>query len=752
VADAYTREFRRVQRAELERISQHRRHRGDDSPELYGLALSGGGIRSASFALGVLQALDRHDLLRRIDYLSTVSGGGYIGSSLSWFMRGGRKTFPFGTRGLGVRSDAEAEAGGREEPAPNAILSFVRQHGHYLSPRTAYRFDAQDGDGDADRGKTAGVGTGSLVAVLLRNMLLCLLVYGSLLVALFAGLRWPGPWIAKRFEELGVDLLSTLPPATTTTLSIAALLLGLFLVLSVPYPLVTLPLHWGHAVPTKDNRFARYTYRLRLWSQSLTGRLLFWLGVLLVLASVPWVAGELAEWLPEQGWWGALSTIAGAVIGFLRFRSDLAGGGSGAKGGLAKALRAAAPPAAALLLVYGLLLLAHHTADALPGAWALVPLIPGVVIGLAFGINYIGVNRLYRDRLMETFLPGDDAVAANEWRPAREADVARLHEMCGPDTGGPYHLVNANLVSVDSSKSKYRGRGGDSFLLSSLYCGSDATGWRSTGDWMHGGLSLAAAMAISGAAANPNTGVSGRGATRNRLLSLVMALLNLRLGYFAQNPNPDRAPRLASFPANLLYPGLVQGLFGRNLSETRPFVELSDGGHFENLGLYELVRRRCDVIIVSDAGADPELSFSDLAYAAERIRVDFGVNLRMSKDYGLDGMLEGSAGDDPMAEKYRLSERGYFLATIDYPDGRSPGILVYLKSTMIREVPADVLGYKDRNPDFPDQPTADQFFDEEQFEAYRELGYRIGRQAFTEIQRAAPSHAERVEIFLGRIG
>jgi hypothetical protein len=763
MAGAYTSEFAQVQADELERIGSHRVRRGvpGDSP-LYGLALSGGGIRSASFALGVLQALDQHDLMKRIDYLSTVSGGGYMGSALTWFMRNGRATFPFGIKGLGVRSAPEsrgvAESGA---PDPNAILSFIRQHGSYLSPRTAFRFDGDASEKDADRGKTAGVGVGSLVAVLLRNMLLCLLVYGSLLVALFAALRLPGAWLAKRCAELGCAALASLPPATSTALLLAALLVGLFLALSLVYPVATFFLHWGHAVPTKDNLFARYSYRVRLWSQSLNGRLLFWIGALLVLASAPWVGALIRKghFFAEQGVFGLISTIAGAVVGFLRFRSDLAGAAGGAEGASSRALRALAPPLAAFLLVYGLLLLADNVAGSLPGWWAFAPLGPALVVGFTFGINYIGVNRLYRDRLMETFLPSDDAVAANEWRPAREADTARLQEMCAAATRGPYHLINTNLVTVDSDKSKYRGRGGDSLLLSSLYCGSDATGWTATDEWMHGGLSLAAAMAISGAAANPNTGVSGRGPTRNRLLSLVMALLNLRLGYFARNPNPALRGRLSKVPPNLLYPGLWQGLFGRDLSERKPFVELSDGGHFENLGLYELVRRRCDVIVLSDAGADPQLSFSDLAYAAERIRVDFGVNLRLLEGYGLEGILKGSAGDDPMARKYDLSKRGYFLATIEYPDdGGRPekhGALVYLKSTMIRRVPADVLGYKDRNPSFPDQPTADQFFDEEQFEAYRELGYRLADQAFDALAPAeSPTVGEVawVEIFLRRGG
>ena len=101
----YTNDFGVVAGAEEQIVDAQRGLRGVARDGRVGLALSGGGIRSASFALGVLQALQRHSLFRLIDYLSTVSGGGYIGSSLSWFMRDGRKDFPFGTKGLGVRSD-----------------------------------------------------------------------------------------------------------------------------------------------------------------------------------------------------------------------------------------------------------------------------------------------------------------------------------------------------------------------------------------------------------------------------------------------------------------------------------------------------------------------------------------------------------------------------------------------------------------------------------------------------------------------
>jgi hypothetical protein len=102
-------------------------------PDTMGLALSGGGIRSATFNLGLLQALERYGLLKCVDYLSTVSGGGYIGSCLTWFMsklESGKKPaekrkprdFPFGTS----RKHYKALGG--------KILAWLRSYGKYMTP------------------------------------------------------------------------------------------------------------------------------------------------------------------------------------------------------------------------------------------------------------------------------------------------------------------------------------------------------------------------------------------------------------------------------------------------------------------------------------------------------------------------------------------------------------------------------------------------------------------------------------------
>jgi hypothetical protein len=163
--DSYTKSIEEVIKKEKERIGVE-----DKDEKLYGLAISGGGIRSASFALGVLQALvlPKINLLKKLHYMSTVSGGGYIGASLTWFLRMGLlnkepagltvDNFPFGTKGVG----AKKPKGEGSKYNGNEILDFIRQHGNYLTP-------------------DKGLDMVSLIGVVIRSTYVSLLVYFSLL-------------------------------------------------------------------------------------------------------------------------------------------------------------------------------------------------------------------------------------------------------------------------------------------------------------------------------------------------------------------------------------------------------------------------------------------------------------------------------------------------------------------------------------------------------------------------------------------
>ena len=690
---------------------------GDDLPgRLTGLALSGGGIRSATFALGVLQRLARADLLKRFDYLSTVSGGGYIGGSLTWLLSRweGRDAtgagFPYGLC--------------RRRPCGNEsnVLRHLRLHGNYLTP-----------------GK--GITALSLAAVALRGVVLNLLVWLPLAMLFFCGLQLLESYLADLADQW------EFPPCLGEVYAIelarfhgypALLILvaAIFLLLSALYSLAT----WRPVLP-RPYRWRRRFERGVRW--------LLVAGLLLAgLCSLPLVRG----WLAEAG--GLASLLGGAAtlgVGLAGGLGSFAGSGAAGRGRIPVALLAAV---ATVLALYGLALVSYDLAARYlearsPGVDALLAgaVAASLLTGWFVNLNYISIHRYYRDRLMEAFMPRPDTDGTTA--AAVDADRAKLSDMCVE--AGPYHLVNTNLVLVDSDRRRWRKRGGDAFLLSPRYCGSTATGWVPTADYMQRDpLTLATAVAISGAAAHPNTGAGGAGPTRRPLLSLLMALLNVRLGYWVPRPHaPDGAAPDAAAPRRRAPRQRVANHFRaawheispRGFAEDRALLQLSDGGHFENLGVYELVRRRVRVIVCCDGAADPGFDFKDLQVLMRRIGSDFGARIDFDGEERIERLIPREPDPrrvqarDPATDAYpvgaRFAERGHVRGTIVYPDGGRSTLLL-VKTTMISGLDLLVRGYKGANRAFPDQSTADQFFDEEQFEAYRQLGWEIADRLVTD--------------------
>jgi hypothetical protein len=195
-----------------------------------------------------------------------------------------------------------------------------------------------------------------------------------------------------------------------------------------------------------------------------------------------------------------------------------------------------------------------------------------------------------------------------------------------------------------------------------------------------------------------------------------MTVFNVRLGWWY--PNPAMAGNGSLSPHfSLSY--LAAELFG-GASDSYPFVMVSDGGHFENLAAYELVRRRCRVIIVSDAECDVDYSFGGLGTLIRMCEVDFGHRIRIK----VDDLRPRKGGDDALWSKERWT-----VGVIDYADGGPPGILIYMKASMNGDEDTAVRQYKSSRPPFPHETTGDQFYGEDQFESYRRLGEEIGAEA-----------------------
>lgn len=247
-------------------------------------------------------------------------------------------------------------------------------------------------------------------------------------------------------------------------------------------------------------------------------------------------------------------------------------------------------------------------------------------------------------------------------------------------------------------------------------------------------IRVGTAVAVSGAAFSPNMGYHSAPA-----VSFLMAVFSVRLGLWIGNPRHRKGWR-QSGPRFALWP-LLGELFGLT-NESRTFCNLSDGGHFENLGLYELIRRHCRFVIAVDAGQDESFGFEDLGNAVRKCRVDLRTEISLAP---------AALAPDP---KSRCSRQHCLVGTIRYPDGGS-GILVYIKPTLCGNEPSDVLNYAKEHPEFPHQSTLDQWFSESQFESYRKLGYFIGRTVFCKAldqaragAAATPADLDKTAFFL----
>ncbi|HEX2123163.1 MAG TPA: patatin-like phospholipase family protein, partial [Thermoanaerobaculia bacterium] len=276
----------------------------------------------------------------------------------------------------------------------------------------------------------------------------------------------------------------------------------------------------------------------------------------------------------------------------------------------------------------------------------------------------------------------------------------------------PLHVVNTALNLTSGENLAWQQRKAESFSVSPYHSGSLFLGYRSSREYGGGqGISLGTAVAISGAAASPNMGYHS-----SATVAFLLTFFNVRLGAWLGNPGPrGRKSYTQAHPTTGLVP-LIQELTGNSDSRS-PWVYLSDGGHFENLALYEMVVRRCHTIVVSDAGADPKCAFEDLGNAIRKIRTDLGVPIDL-KDID---MAPRAADGQPVSGKYVA------FGTIRYSavdKGAPDGLLIYIKPGVYKSdyFPRDVYNYALDSRDFPHESTGDQFFSESQFESYRPLG------------------------------
>jgi len=268
-------------------------------------------------------------------------------------------------------------------------------------------------------------------------------------------------------------------------------------------------------------------------------------------------------------------------------------------------------------------------------------------------------------------------------------------------------------------------------------------------------LSLGQWVGVSGAAFN-----TGLGYRTSLGMSVLTGLFNIRLGYWwnsGQTPHRKKQFLLRFIPEKQswyrlilksLFPVQVQ-LFDEWTARFKGTIErhwhLSDGGHFENLAAYELVRRKVPIMVIIDAEADPNYAFQGLANLTRKARLDYGAEIKFYDREELEtrfgivnnspvGTLEDlrrgrwsqtQSPDQQCLEEVDqngLSKAHAALASVTYPSNGEPSLLLYIKPALTGDEPSDLIEYHRNHPSFPHETTADQFFDEAQWESYRKLG------------------------------
>ncbi|WP_159471145.1 patatin-like phospholipase family protein [Dyadobacter sp. 3J3] len=371
-------------------------------------------------------------------------------------------------------------------------------------------------------------------------------------------------------------------------------------------------------------------------------------------------------------------------------------------------------------------------------------------IGTAFTIdtNRFSLHAMYRARLIRAYLGASRPQTERAPDPFTGFDendnmpMAKLDKQQITSTRAkskqkpPFHVINLALNLVNSQNLAWQERKAAAFSVSTLHAGAMKLGYRRTRPdaLNHGmdigsnvgeqkiyggknGISLGTAMTISGAAASPNMGYHS-----SPLIAFLMTLFNVRLGWWLGNPGPagdetfDRPTPL--FAVKPIFDELIA-----NTDELNKYVYLSDGGHFENLGIYEMVLRRNRFILVSDAGCDEKCTLEDLGNAIRKIRIDLGISIDFDEGFNIRAR---SNDPNPEGQSWALGRIRY--SEVDKQRAGNScsndvdGLLLYIKPAFYGKEPRDVFNYASINAAFPHESTADQFFSESQFESYRALG------------------------------
>jgi hypothetical protein len=772
--------FEEVFRQELECIAESREARQGRAQreasaldkELVGVALSGGGVRSATFDLGVLQGLAKYGLLSRVDYLSCTGGGSNVaGWLLTWIRSSGYQE---------VENQLKVKAGAAEAPEIQGLRQST------VAPLRRGLSSASSAAPVWMRNVALNVLalTAMLAAAILLSKVLldalsakaiptayapaCALACGVLLGILSRRAdRPPSPrparprlfWIAvalclaaaaisspliswwwfasdRWMTSMGVlavlCLLSWIPrPMSWKILSVhvisaaaAGVAGGLLLLLVNPLYWILGDMRVSYADPFDSVWLHRlggpltafcgvasillYTLLMSRWT-SREARELFWrfcrsvytLSALWLLVAVIWVAPPqpvtLLVWL---------MVVLGLVGGGLLKAGGVQGQSPQAKF-LISMLERLAPYAFVFGLTATVAWLLNIFSEGEPRDITLIAFILlAVAAGLLWGIRVSGFNlhNFHRTLIARNYLA---PAASSSNKPTEDGDVSlgELSDLAARQA--PYPIFGAALDVADLAQVGPSQGHTVAAFFSPLFSGFDSKrkpapggAYRPT-QKLGGGISLAGAMAIS----QP---------LRHRLLrapsaavAMLWTIFDVRDGRFMGNPVRDDTWRKKGPPVEVLY-ALREG-FG-DLAGEAAYVRPGPGQEFDNLGLYQLVKRHCRFIIACDATSDPNYAFEDLGGTIRRCRTELGVEIQM--DLG------------PLVRTPATSGAHSQIALIRYPEGEE-GLMVYIKPSLTGDEPLDLVQYARTHPQFPSANNADGKFGESDFECYRQLGQHI---------------------------
>lgn len=680
----------------------------EPDPHRIGIACSGGGIRSASYCLGGLQALREEGFLESADYLSCVSGGGYISIAHAILVSETLKTAAT-EEPARPPEELEAEYFGKLPPwAPGSPEeTHLRDDTNYIAP--------------------GFMGKLWLAANFLYGLARHLLPFaaGLYLAAWFTGLalsRWIRPSL--------VGLPHHVPVGVRSYALLTLVLLGLA----------------AGCLLLRQTEQQRSTPRERLLAD-----LQRWTMLLLIaaaaVAAVLVVTPELLLWLHGRPFhWGWLTSGWKIAIGGTGLGAGAVAAAAASyvarRRGATRLVKVLAPLSAPLITGIPFIGLAYWNARrgwvllSYRSALAAVSIAVIVVFWQLLDDVTSTPHLYYRERLATVFVglrrkKSGDGAAWFEWGQPPWKDPIYLSDLQPARTSAAKLPKLVVCAAVNASKDVPPGRAAGSFTFESDFLGGPLTGYIPTATFedpqTYGYVTLPTMMAISGAAVAPSMGKMTRPAIR-----FLMALFNLRLGVWLPNPamlspldaeavretHAGRSAPQAAVSVPRTYPArnrpgalyVLREALGMN-DLRRNFVYVSDGGHFENLGLVELLRRGCGLIVCFDAAGDDLQHFNTLSEAIALARADLGVEIEIKLD--------------ELTPEGEFSASDHVRGDITYPDG-TPGTLIFAKAAMPADAPQDVKQYRQIDRKFPNHPTLDQFFQERTFESYRALGAHAG--------------------------